>query len=134
MATNTIQPKAIFSDIPINLDVHPKRKDLLMVTNENAVKRSIKNLVQTNSYERVFDSNIGGNVRALLFENLETLTLSQIENRIEAVIANYEPRAKLINVVASSNYDDNAVNVTITFAVIGGAKPVELNVLLERVR
>jgi len=134
MATKTIQQKKIFSDIPTNLTVHPKKKDLLMITNEEAVKRSIINLVSTNTYERVFQSEIGGNVRMMLFENFSRLTASQIENKIEATILNHEPRAKLIQVKASPNADDNRLVVTVTFAIVGNAKPINLNVVLERQR
>jgi len=134
MATKTVQQKKIFSDIPTNLTVHPKKKDLLMITNEEAVKRSIINLVSTNTYERVFQSEIGGNVRMMLFENFSRLTASQIENKIEATILNHEPRAKLIQVKASPNADDNRLVVTVTFAIVGNAKPINLNVVLERQR
>jgi phage baseplate assembly protein W len=134
MATKTIQQKKIFSDIPTNLTVHPKKKDLLMITNEEAVKRSIINLVSTNTYERVFQSEIGGNVRMMLFENFSRLTASQIENKIEATILNHEPRARLIQVKASPEADDNRLVVTVTFAIVGNAKPINLNVVLERQR
>jgi phage baseplate assembly protein W len=134
MATKTIQSNTIFSDISTNLDIHPVRKDLLMITNENAVKRSIKNLVTTNSYERLFQPDIGGNVRSMLFENIDTLSLSQIESLIETTISNYEPRARLLNVIASSSFDDNAVNVRIVFAIVGNSKPITFDVLLERLR
>lgn len=134
MATKTVQQKKIFSDIPTNLTVHPKKKDLLMITNDEAVKRSIINLVSTNTYERVFQSEIGGNVRMMLFENFSRLTASQIENKIEATILNHEPRAKLIQVKASPEADDNRLVVTVTFAIVGNAKPINLNVVLERQR
>jgi phage baseplate assembly protein W len=134
MATKNIQQKKIFSDIPTNLTVHPKKKDLLMITNDEAVKRSIINLVSTNTYERVFQPDIGGNVRMMLFENFSRLTTSQIENKIEATILNHEPRAKLIQVKASPDGDDNRLVVTITFGIVGNAKPINLNVILERQR
>lgn len=134
MATKTVQQKKIFSDIPTNLTVHPKKKDLLMITNEEAVKRSIINLVSTNTYERVFQPDIGGNVRMMLFENFSRLTASQIENKIEATILNHEPRAKLIQVKASPDSDDNRLVVTVTFGIVGNAKPINLNVILERQR
>jgi len=134
MATKTTAPAKIFSDIPTNLTIHPKKKDLLMVTNEEAVKNSIRNLVQTNTYERVMQPDVGGNVIGLLFENFSRLTISQLETKIEATILNYEPRANLISVVASPAMDENSIGVTIVFAVIGNNRPVEFNILLERQR
>lgn len=134
MATGTVQANKIFSDIPTNLTVHPKKQDLLMITNEEAVKRSIRNLINTNTYERLFQPDIGGNVRGLLFENFSRLTISQIENTIEAVILNNEPRANLIQVKVTPSIDQNVLNVSILFSVIGASKPINFNVLLERQR
>ena len=134
MATKTTAQSKIFSDIPTNLTIHPKKKDLLMVTNEEAVKNSIRNLVQTNTYERVMQPDVGGNVLGLLFENFSRLTISQLETKIEAAILNYEPRANLISVTASPSMDENSIGVTVVFAVIGNNRPVEFNILLERQR
>lgn len=136
MATKTViaNTNIIFGDIPTNMDIHPKRKDLLTLKNENAVKRSIRNLILTDSYERPFQPEIGGNIKGMLFENLSTLTLSQIENKIESVISNFEPRARVLSVIANSRIDDNAVTVSILFSIIGNSKPLEVNILLERQR
>lgn len=134
MATGTVQPKKIFSDIPTNLTVHPKKQDLLMITNDEAVKRSIRNIVSTDSYDRVFQPELGGNVRGLLFENFDRLTVSQIENKIEAAILNFEPRAKLLAVNASPSSDDNSLRVTVIFSIIGNNKPINLDITLERQR
>jgi len=129
-----ISANNIYADISLNLDTNIKSKDLLMIRDENAIRRSIKNLVLTNKYERFFQPEIGGNVSALLFENLDTLTLSQIENHVESVIVNHEPRAKVLRVVATPDLRNNAVTVTITFAILGGKKPLDIAILLERIR
>ncbi len=132
--SDRISANNIYADISLNLDTNIKSKDLLMIRDENAIRRSIKNLVLTNKYERFFNPEIGGNIVALLFENLDTLTLSQIENHIEAVITNYEPRAKVLRVVALPERNNNGVEVTITFAILGGKKPLDIAILLERIR
>ena len=129
-----ISANNIYADISLNLDTNIKSKDLLMIRDENAIRRSIKNLVLTNKYERFFEPEIGGNVTGLLFENLDTLTCSQIENHIEAAIKIHEPRARLLRVVAIPDLNNNAVTVTIHFTILGGKKPLELTLLLERIR
>jgi len=132
--SDRISANNIYADISLNFETSPKSKDLLMIRDENAIRRSIKNLVLTNKYERFFAPEIGGNIVGLLFENLDTLTLSQIENHVEAVITNYEPRAKVLRVVATPELNNNAVTVTITFAILGAKKPLDIAILLERIR
>lgn len=134
MATETTQKKKIYSDIPINLTVHPKSKDLSMVTNEEAVKRSIKNLILTDRYERPFQPDLGGSVKAMLFENFDRLTSSQVRNQLEATIHNHEPRAKVLDIKVTPSFDENGINITLTFVVTGSSRPVTLNALLERRR
>lgn len=134
MATETTQKKKIYSDIPINLTVHPKSKDLSMVTNEEAVKRSIKNLILTDRYERPFQPDLGGNVKAMLFENFDRLTSSLVRNQLEATIHNHEPRAKVLDIKVTPSFDENGINITLTFVVTGSSRPVTLNALLERRR
>ena len=124
----------IYVDIPINMDVHPANKDLLLVRDNEAVKRSIRNLISTNTYERFFEPEKGSNVIANLFENIDRLTLSQIEMRVRSVIENYEPRARVIAVNATARGENNSVSVNIVFSVLGNAKPISFDVILERVR
>lgn len=124
----------IFRDISTNLEIHPTRKDLLAISDDDAVKRSIRNLISTNTYERVFDPQKGSNIIANLFENIDRLTLSQIEMRVRSVVENYEPRARLMAVNATARGSDNSVSVNVVFSVIGNSKPVSFDVILERAR
>lgn len=124
----------IFRDISTNLEIHPTRKDLLAISDDDAVKRSIRNLISTNTYERVFDPQKGSNIIANLFENIDRLTLSQIEMRVRSVVENYEPRARLMAVNATARGADNSVSVNVVFSVIGNSKPVSFDVILERAR
>jgi phage baseplate assembly protein W len=134
MVIETTKKKKIYSDIPINLTVHPKSKDLSMVSNEEAVKRSIKNLILTDRYERPFQPDLGGNVKAMLFENFDRLTSSHVRNQLEATIHNHEPRAKVLDIKVTPSFDENGINITLTFVVTGSSRPVTLNALLERRR
>lgn len=123
-----------FSDISTNLEIHPTKKDLLLIRDDEAVKRSIRNLITTNTYERFFTPQKGGNIIANLFENIDRLTLSQIEMRVRSVIENYEPRARLMAVNAVGKGADNSISVNIVFSVLGNSRPVSFDIILERAR
>lgn len=125
----------IYADFQNAFTVHPIKKDLPLSYNEDAVKRSLINIVQTNYYERPFRPRFGANVRKYLFENLTPITLDAIKAAIITAIGNDEPRARLIDVVVSST-EANTVNVTITFSTINSLQPIIVNTTLslERVR
>jgi phage baseplate assembly protein W len=123
-----------YSDLPINLTVHPVRGDLLTLENENAVKRSIKNLVLTEMGERFFQPTIGSGLAAYLFENITRDTASMIERKITEVITYHEKRANIIRVIVEADPDRNAYSATIIFSVINNPEPIKLNIILERVR
>ena len=110
MTTSTI-----YSDIPTNLDVHPVKEDLVLLTNEAAVKRSIRNLILTDPYERPFNSTIGSGIRQSLFENIGQDTEYILTEKIKETIINYEPRASLVNISVKLLPDDNSYSATIVF-------------------
>lgn len=124
----------VYSDLFTNFDQHPITDDVAIKTNEEAVKQAIRNLIQTNKGERLYQPNLGGDIRRLLFENTTPQTLLLMREIISEAIRKYEPRANLIDVVVSPNEDQNAVAVSITFNVINRQEPVSLNVILDRVR
>jgi phage baseplate assembly protein W len=135
MATDTThQPREIYSDFRANFDPHPVKGDLLRLTNEEAVKRSIRNILLTEPYERFTNFEFGAGLANYLFENISTVTEGQIKSAIETSIKNYEKRANLISVVVSARPDDDAYAATIIFSVINQIEPVTLKVLLERIR
>jgi phage baseplate assembly protein W len=124
----------IYSDLFTDFDVHPELHDIVRKRNEEAVKTSIRNLILTNKYERPFQPALGSNISKYLFEPISPQTQAGIQNEIRNVIENYEPRAKLIDVVASPYVDDNAYVVTIVFYLINKNEAVTLNTILYRVR
>jgi phage baseplate assembly protein W len=126
----------IYSDFQTNLTVHPIKKDLTRLTNEDAVKRSIKNILLTNHYERPFRPRFGANLRKYLFENIDSIVIKHIENDILTAIENYEPRANVIKITVTSNPDNNAINASIIFSTINSLQTVTLNTIiaLDRVR
>ena len=121
-----------------DLDLFFRRKsdnDVNKVTDIEAVKRSVRNLILLNSYEKPFHPEIAGDVRALLFENMTPLTAAVIARKIQDVIENFEPRARLVGVNTTPNFDRNAYNVGVYFYVVNApTELVEVNQLLERLR
>ena len=110
-------------------------KDVNKVTDIEAVKRSVRNLVLLNSYEKPFHPEIAGDVRALLFENMTPLTSAVIARKIQDVIENFEPRARLTGVQAVPDFDRNLYEVTVYFYVVNApTELVEVTQLLERLR
>ena len=110
-------------------------KDVNKVTDVEAVKRSVRNLVLLNSYEKPFHPEIAGDVRALLFENMTPLTSTVIARKVQDVIENFEPRARLTGVQAIPDFDRNAYEVTVYFYVVNApTELVEVTQLLERLR
>lgn len=124
----------IYSDFKKDLEVSPLSQDLTLNKDEDAVKESIKNLILTDRGERLMQPNIGGNIYAMLFETLTPSVLKLIEENVRSTITLYEPRAELQDVTVTSNIDDNAVNIRITFYIKNVEQPIDLDVYLERTR
>ena len=124
-----------YSDLDLFFSAKGVSKDISKVTDIQAVKRSIRNLVLTNHYEKPFHPEIGSGVRDMLFEPMTPITANILARKIEDVIENFEPRAKLIGVRAQPNLDRNEYEVTIEFYVINTpTELVDLTVMLERLR
>lgn len=134
MATVTTNIVTAFSDLDLNFTIHPVKKDINRHTNETAVVNSIKNLILTNHYERPFQPDIGSNVRRMLFENMDTITSTVLENEITQTIKNYEPRANVSRINVSPDYENNGFNVYMEFYVVNRTTPITINFFLERIR
>ena len=134
MATVTIQADRTFRDLDLNFTIHPVKKDVNTHKNEYAVINSIKNLVLTNHYERPFQPELGGNIRRLLFENVDLVTAAQIEREITEIIGNFEPRAQVSKVEAVPAPDDNRYEIYLEFFIINNTAPITINFFLERIR
>ena len=123
----------------VDLDLFFGRKssnsDIQDLTNVKAVKRSIRNLILTNHFEKPFHPEIGSGVRDMLFENMSPVTAHILARKIEDVILNFEPRARLVGVRAEPILDRNTYEVTIEFYVVNQpTELVDLSVMLERLR
>jgi phage baseplate assembly protein W len=124
----------LYTDISTNFTIHPIRGDLVLLKDADSVKRSIRNLIFTDPFERPFNPLLGGGINASLFENISRDTESIIKIRITETIENFEPRANLINVKVKALPDDNAYNVTIVFSINNNVQPIQLDFILRRVR
>lgn len=113
----------LYQDFKKNLEKSPVSSDLTVLKDEDAVKESIKNLILTDRGERLMQPDLGGNISGMLFENITPATLILIQNNIRTTIDLYEPRAELIDVIASSNIDDNVVKVEIAFYITNVQQP-----------
>lgn len=134
MATVNIQAERTFRDLDLNFTIHPVKKDINTYKNEYAVINSIKNLVLTNHYERPFQPEIGSNIRRLLFEQVDSVTASQLEREIAEVIGNFEPRAQVSKVEAIPSPDENKYQIYLEFFIINNTAPITINFFLERIR
>jgi phage baseplate assembly protein W len=126
--------EVIYSDIRGDLSLNPATDDVLLVTNEDAIRTSIINLLNTDRYERVMKPNLGSNIRALLFENADVQTAYNLRELIYETIETFEPRCNLIDVIVEDDQDRNAYNLYITFTLVNRSEPQLLEFALERVR
>ena len=99
-----------------------------------SVKRSVRNLINLNHYEKPFHPEVGSNLRALLFENITPQISHFIGKQIELLIRNYEPRCRLVQVANMPNLDRNGYSVSISFYVVNHPEPVQVETFLERLR
>ena len=112
-----------FKDISMSFQSNPLNSDLIVIKNVNAITRSIRNIVLTTPGEKFFDPDFGSNVTKLLFENVDDITASQIQEEIEFSINNYEPRVRLTNVEVIADNDNASFDTIITYEVIGADVP-----------
>jgi hypothetical protein len=124
----------VFKDINLSLARHPITGDIASLTNIEAVKRSVRNLINTNFYERPFHPEIGSNVRSVLFEPVSPIVATVLERHVRDVVENFEPRAELIDVQVTDNSDANEYRVQIKFYVVNSSDIVDMNIFLERLR
>ncbi len=124
-----------YSDLDLFFGKKTSDNDISKVTDVEAVKRSIRNLVQLNTFDKPFHPEISGGVREMLFENMTPVVSAIIARQVEDVIDNFEPRARLVSVRALPDFDRNAYEVQVAFYVVNTpTELVDLTVMLERLR
>lgn len=123
-----------FSDLDLDFTKHPVTKDVSKKVNENAIATAIRNLLLTSHYERPFNPDLGSNLKKFLFEPIDNVTTSLIQDSIFETIKNYEPRVTVEEVVAAPNYDLQRYDVYVTFFVKNTVEPITISFFLERIR
>ena len=124
-----------FKDISMTFQANPLNSDLIAIKNENAIARSVKNIVFTLPGEKFFNPTFGSRISRTLFENIDDITASVIVDEIKESIRNFEPRVELLDVQAFPNFDNNQFDVTIAYKIIGiDALPQQLNFALQSTR
>ena len=134
MATVKIESDRTFRDLDLNFTIHPVKKDINTFKDEFAIINSVKNLILTNYYERLFQPTIGSGLRGLLFEPIDALVAASIEREIVEAINNFEPRARVSSVAAVPSPDENRYNIRLEFFIIHDPNPITINFFLERIR
>ena len=124
----------IFKDLNLGFEQNTATKDIQKITDIEAVKRSVRNLINTNHYENPFPPEIGSNLRAMLFELVSPQMNHVISKQIENLINNYEPRCNLVQVHAQPRLDRNGYSVQISFRVQNHPDEVIVESFLERLR
>ena len=124
----------IYKDLNLDFQKNTATKDIQKLTDVEAVKRSVRNLINTNHYEKPFHPEIGSNLRAMLFENITPQITHVISKQIDLLIRNYEPRCRLVQVNTQPMFDRNGYACQISFYVVNYPEPVTVESFLERLR
>jgi phage baseplate assembly protein W len=124
----------IYKDLNLDFQQNTATKDIQKMLDIESVKRSVRNLINLNHYEKPFHPEIGSNLRGLLFENITPQISHYIGKQIEMLIKNYEPRCRLVDVSNRPNLDKNGYSVSISFYVVNTPNPVVVETFLERLR
>ena len=132
---NTARATRQYTDLDLFFGKKSSDSDIQKVTDVQAVKRSIRNLVQLNTYEKPFRPEIAGGVREMLFEPMSPVVSAMIARKIEDVIENFEPRARLVSVRSIPDLDRNAYEVFVEFYIVNTpTELVDISLMLERLR
>jgi phage baseplate assembly protein W len=124
-----------FKDISLSFEPHPVTKDLPILKNENSIRRSVRNLVETQINERFFNSSLGSQVRSSLFDFVDYGSAANIKLQVETVIANYEPRVTNVQAIVLPQPDSNTFDITVIFDIIGQEFPTqEFSFIIEATR
>jgi phage baseplate assembly protein W len=134
MASTIIAREPDFVDLDLDFIAHPTTGDIVRKKGVEAVKRSVRNLILTNFYDRPFQPSIGSNAQKLLFENPNHLTANFLSDAIREVIRRFEPRIILLGLDVVFDYDNNGYTVTLTYSLVNRPEPLVSTIFLERIR
>ena len=136
-ATNSNNSNRIsrtFKDLDLDFGLNSVTKDVNKLTDAEAIKRSVRNLINLNNYEKPFRPEIGSGIRGLLFEPMTELTSHFMQVKIAEILNQFEPRISVSNIIINNQEDRNAYSVRIHFLIKGTQEPVVVDTFLERLR
>ena len=134
MAQINISRQPDYSDLDLDFKINPITGDINKKKGADAIKRSIRNLIFTNYYERPFKMEIGSGVPRLLFDNVDVITASSIQDAIKILINTYERRVQLLDVSVYADIDNNGFNVQLSYIILNTETPASFNLFLEKIR
>ena len=130
----SLRSARIYKDLDLDFQINSAIKDIQKLTDVESVKRSVRNLIKLNHYEKPFRPEIGSNLRAMLFENITPQINHAISKQIDLLIKNYEPRCRLVQLNVQPDVDRNGYRASISFFVVNHPERVEVETFLERLR
>ena len=129
-----VSRKRGWADLDLSLTLHPIRKDLMPLKDDNAIKNAVKNLLLTSFFERPFNSDIGANLVALLFEPADVITKIALRDNIRKVITKYETRVSINNIQITDLVDKNAYHIAVNFLIKEYDTNTDVEIVLRRLR
>ena len=124
----------IYNDLNLDFQQNSATKDIQKIVDVEAVKRSVRNLINLNHYEKPFHPEIGSNLRGMLFENITPQMTHAISKQIDLLIRNFEPRARLVQINVQPFIERNGYRASISFFVVNTPERVDVEAFLERLR
>ena len=134
LTNKTKKTEKVYKDLNLDFQQNSATKDIQKIENVESVKRSVRNLINLNYYEKPFHPEIGSNLRGLLFENITAQISHYMGKQIELLIKNYEPRCKMVEVVNRPDVERNGYSVSVSFYVVNTPNPIQVETFLERLR
>ena len=131
---SVVARKKGWADLNLKLTLHPIRKDIIPLKDDEAIKNSVKNLILTNFFERPFQPLVGANLRGLLFEPADAITKYELSDGIKQVLEDFEPRIRVSRVGIEDQSDRNAYRITVYFQIIEMDLNTEVEIVLQRLR
>ena len=123
-----------YKDIDLDFEMHPVTGDISKKIGDAAIITSMKNLLQTGKYERLFQPDLHSRLREHLFEPIDGITSSAIETEIRTTIGRHEPRVDLFELIVTPDHDAQGYSVSMSFFIVNRADPITITLFLERIR